>query len=115
MMEIRSQMSRRASLPTTLLLALGFCLAGATAGSASSYVGRGDTSGQGHTRKNDCCDAAIYMAQEDSIRACRRVGGFAEIPRGVANGRCKWDTLQGQGGRRYYRCTATASVSCKRR
>jgi hypothetical protein len=108
-------MSRGPSLLATLLLVFGFCLVGASESSASSYVGRGDTSGEGHTRKQACCDAAIYMAQEDSIRACRRVGGFAEMPRGVANGRCKWDTLQGQGGTRYYRCTATASVNCKRR
>jgi hypothetical protein len=68
-----------------------------------------------HTRKRECCDAAIYLAQQDSIRACRSVGGFGEIPRGVASGRCKWDTLQSQSGRRYYRCTATASVKCSRR
>ena len=80
---------------------------------AANYQGRGDTKDTPYARKQDCCDAAILAAQEDSARACRSVGGFAQVQPGVASGRCKWKTRQPPGGTRYYWCTATATVRCR--
>jgi len=97
-----------------LLTAVLLVLFGASIAAAQSYKGYGDTGGYYHDRKQVCCDAAIEGAQIDSANACRRTGGFAEQPRGVSAGRCKWKTRQGSNRRPYYWCTATASLRCRR-
>jgi len=94
-------------------LALSILAMGPPVVEAATYTGRGDTGHEMYTRKQDCCDAAIYAAQENSMALCRRAGGFAEAPRGVASGRCKWERRQASAGTTYWRCSATASVRCR--
>ena len=94
------------------IILLGFL--GSSTAEAASYKGYGDTGGYYHDRKQVCCDAAIEAAQIDSANACRRTGGFANSPRGVASGRCKWKTRQGPNRLRYYWCTGQASLRCRR-
>jgi hypothetical protein len=102
-----------------ILLGLGLalaCLLGSGGwAEAQSYNGYGDTGGYNHSRKQECCDAAIADAQYDSERACQRTGGFADPPkRGVTYGKCKWKTRQDAKRRTHYWCTATASLRCRR-
>jgi hypothetical protein len=78
---------------------------------AASYVGYGDT-GFGFSNKGECCEEAVYIAQENSARDCERAGGYADFRRSSARGRCDWSTKRGADGRPVFRCTASAQVRC---
>ena len=109
-----SSIVRRFRLSAALVAAAGFVDGMTAVAQATSYVGRSHTEDIPYANKYDCCEDAIYAAQADSIRACRRTGGFGEIPRGTAHGKCSWDTIRGRGGKRIYFCLATAEVVCRR-
>ena len=78
---------------------------------AESYQGWGDT-GWNHDNKRDCCEDAIWLAQDDSMALCEMSGGHPKVPSGSARGLCDWDT-RGSGRDRVYRCTARADVYCR--
>jgi hypothetical protein len=78
---------------------------------ASDYTGWGDT-GWKHDNKRDCCEDAVWLAQEDSIRRCELAGGQARVPSGTMRGFCDWEA---RGDRRdeVFRCKAEAKVACR--
>jgi len=78
---------------------------------ASSYTGYADT-GFAYSNKARCCEDAVAMAQEDSARQCEIAGGYPDFRRTSARGRCDWSTRRGREGT-IFRCTASASVSCR--
>ena len=78
---------------------------------AESYQGWGDT-GWEFDNKRDCCEEAVWLAQEDSARLCEMSGGHPRIRSGSARGLCDWDS-RGSGYDRLYRCTARADVYCR--
>lgn len=84
-------------------------LAASPAG-AESYKGFGDT-GWSFSNKRDCCEEAVWLAQDDSIALCEYSGGRARVRSGSTRGMCDWDS-RGSGSNRVYRCTATADVYC---
>jgi len=86
----------------------------ALAGNArADYEGWSDT-GWSYRTKRDCCEAAIRLAQENSVRNCRAAGGLADLSFGRNSARGECDTQMQSDGRggRVYRCHGTASVDC---
>lgn len=81
------------------------------AASASSYGGWGDT-GWNHYDKRECCEDAVWLAQEDGIMRCEATGGVARVRSGTTRGLCDWDA-RGSGRDRVYRCTAKTDVYCR--
>ena len=100
--------------PRNLLIAVSavamLLLAGAAA-MAASYHGFGDT-GWDFENKRDCCEEAVWLAQEDSMRLCEMAGGHPKVRSGSTRGICDWDA-RGSGRDRLYRCTAKADVYCR--
>lgn len=92
------------------LLAAGVFLLPAVS-SATSYEGYGDT-GWSHDNKRDCCDDAVWLAQEHAILACEDAGGQPRVRSGSARGSCDWDA-KGASYDRVYRCTARTRVDCR--
>jgi len=78
---------------------------------ATSYGGWGDT-GWNHYDKRECCEDAVWLAQEDGILSCEAAGGSAKVRSGTTRGVCDWDA-RGSGRDRVYRCTAKADVYCR--
>ncbi|MFN2427919.1 MAG: hypothetical protein ABR587_15900 [Candidatus Binatia bacterium] len=78
---------------------------------AASYQGWGDT-GWTHYDKRECCEDAVWLAQENSILLCENAGGSAKVRSGSTRGLCDWDA-RGSGSDRVYRCTADTSVLCR--
>lgn len=83
----------------------------ATPAWAVEYQGYGDT---GWTRydKRECCEEAVLLAQDDSMRQCENAGGVPKIRSGSSRGLCDWDA-RGDGYDRVYRCTASTAVYCR--
>jgi len=97
------------------LLAASFVLALAAlsvAAWAATYPGYGDT-GFGFSNRGECCEEAVFLAQEDSAAACERIGGYAEYSRSAARGRCQTQRKRDSDGFTVFRCTATATVQCR--
>lgn len=94
-----------------VILAVGAILSVATPAAATSYEGWGDT-GWNWYDKRDCCEEAVWLAQEDSIGMCENAGGHAKVRSGSTRGLCDWDA-RGSGRDRLYRCTAKTSVYCR--
>ena len=92
------------------LALLLLCLPVASSVHATTYEGRADT-GYRYRDKRTCCEDAIYLAQQDSARACEKTGGYADYRRSSARGNCKWD-MKGSAGSRVYGCFATSRVQC---
>jgi hypothetical protein len=65
--------------------------------------------------RGDCCENAVYLAQADAARACEDSGGYPELRRSTARGRCKSSTGRDADGTPIYFCEASASVSCHSR
>ena len=86
-------------------------LLAATPALATSYKGWGDT-GWNFYDKRECCEEAVWLAQEDSIRLCEMAGGNAKVRSGSTRGLCDWDA-RGDARDRVYRCTANAEVYCR--
>jgi len=78
---------------------------------ATSYKGWGDT-GWTHDNKRDCCEDAVWLAQDDGAYQCETAGGVPKVRSGSARGLCDWDA-RGDGRNRVYRCTADAEVYCR--
>ena len=93
------------------LLAFATVVSAAAPAAAGSYKGWGDT-GWSFDNKRDCCEEAVWLAQEDSIARCERTGGWAKVCSGSTRGLCDWDA-RGNGDNRVYRCTAEASLYCR--
>lgn len=102
-------MSMSLKIGATLTLALVV----ATSADAGQYPGRGDT-GWVDAGKRECCNAAIALAQDDSIAACRLAGGHPNPMRGGVQRRgfCQWESAV-DGGVSYFRCYAEATVPCR--
>jgi hypothetical protein len=83
-----------------------------TIATAARYNGYGDT-GFGYINRAECCEEAIFRAQDDSGLACERVGGYPDYPRSGARGRCETERKRGSNGQTIFRCTATAAVDCR--
>ncbi len=100
---------------TPLVTALALLVAGLTlaptATLASSFGGWGDT-GWSHYDKRECCEDAVWLAQEDGIERCEASGGSAKVRSGTTRGVCDWDA-RGGGRDRIYRCTAKTDVYCR--
>ena len=79
---------------------------------SANYNGFGDT-GFTHTNKGRCCEDAVLMARDDSAAQCEQSGGFPNFSRSSARGRCDWETQRDSNGRTRFRCTATATVTCR--
>jgi len=94
-----------------LALAISLLASVLTASSALAYQGWGDT-GWNWYDKRDCCEEAVWLAQEASIRACEDAGGTAKVRSGSTRGLCDWDA-RGDGRDRLYRCTADTDVLCR--
>ncbi|MBI5507049.1 MAG: hypothetical protein HY899_19855 [Deltaproteobacteria bacterium] len=92
------------------VLAAGHALAPATA-LASSFGGWGDT-GWSHYDKRECCEDAVWLAQDDAAARCEASGGVPRIRSGTTRGLCDWDA-RGGGSDRVYRCTAKTDVYCR--
>jgi hypothetical protein len=94
------------------LLVAAIFLAGAVEVRAD-YEGWSDT-GYSYRTKRDCCEAAIRLAQEDSVRNCRNAGGFPDLSfgRNAARGKCDVQMQSDGRGGRVYRCLGTAAVDC---
>lgn len=100
------------SRPVRIVLAAALLVAtSATTALATSYEGYGDT-GWTFDNKRDCCEEAVWLAQEDSIRRCEEAGGVPRVRSGSTRGLCDWDA-RGDSWNRVYRCTATSSVYCR--
>jgi hypothetical protein len=95
-----------------VLLAAAAIAALPAPGAAALYPGYGDT-GFGFTNRGECCEEAIFLAQDDSAAACERIGGYADFRRSAARGRCQTQRKRGYDGQTVFRCTATASVQCR--
>lgn len=93
------------------LLALLALLAAPGLAEAASYKGWGDT-GWNFDNKRDCCEEAVWLAQEDSIRQCLDAGGRPKVRSGSTRGLCDWDA-EGSSFDRVYRCTANSEVYCR--
>jgi hypothetical protein len=100
-------------LSAAALLALSLVIS-APAAEAASYVGRGDTGGYHFIFTSECCATARTLAHRDGERACRRTGGFTHVAATPTGGRCEWDARQTSSGVTLFRCSATASVRCRR-
>ena len=102
----------RSKLPLLTAAALAWVvLLAATPALATSYKGWGDT-GWNFYDKRECCEEAVWLAQEDSIRLCEMAGGNAKVRSGSTRGLCDWDARGGTRDR-VYRCTANAEVYCR--
>lgn len=93
-----------ALVAATVLLAPAVC-------SATSFEGYGET-GWDYDNKRDCCDDAVYFAQDHAIASCQDSGGQARIRQGSSRGSCDWDA-RGPSYDRVYRCTARTRVDCR--
>lgn len=100
----------RASLVAAVAVAL-IASALVTPALATSYKGWGDT-GWNFYDKRDCCEEAVWLAQEDSMIQCENAGGAPKVRSGSTRGLCDWDARGGTADR-IYRCTATADVYCR--
>ncbi len=98
----------RITLAITLALTFGLPIVA----SATSYNGYSNT-GFRHYGKRQCCESAVVEAQEDSARACKRAGGFADYKRNTSRGKCKWDRRRDKQGRWVYSCSGVATVLCR--
>lgn len=78
---------------------------------AGGYQGWGDT-GWTYYDKRECCEEAVWMAQDESARACLDTGGNPKIRSGTSRGLCDWDARGGTHDR-IYRCTAKTTVDCR--
>src|SRR4051812_8698090 len=78
---------------------------------ATEYKGWGDT-GWSFDNKRDCCEEAVWLAQDDRIGQCESAGGHAKVRSGTTRGLCDWDA-RGGGRDRVYRCTANTAVYCR--
>lgn len=78
---------------------------------ASDYTGWGDT-GWNHDNKRDCCEDAVWLAQEDSIRRCELTGGQARVRSGTMRGFCDWEA-RGDRRNEVFRCKADTKVECR--
>lgn len=94
-----------------VLLAVSGALLTPPAALAGTYQGWGDT-GWSHDNKRDCCDDAIWLAQDEAIAACEDAGGRARVRSGSTRGTCDWDA-RGSSFDRVYRCKAQSSVDCR--
>jgi hypothetical protein len=83
----------------------------ATPAFAVEYQGYGDT-GWNWYDKRECCEEAVFLAQDDSVRQCQNAGGVAKVRTGSTRGLCDWDA-RGDGLNRVYRCTASTAVYCR--
>ena len=85
-----------------------------SAAPAAQYPGRGDT-GWVYAGKRECCNEAIALAQDDSVNACRNVGGSPSPMRGGVQRRgfCNWESNRDDSGATVFRCYAEASVWCR--
>jgi hypothetical protein len=86
-------------------------LLGAAPALAGSYYGYGDT-GWDFYDKRECCEEAVWLAQENSMQLCENAGGEPKVPSGSTRGLCDTDS-RGSGRDRIYRCTAKANVYCR--
>jgi hypothetical protein len=86
-------------------------LAIATPVRAANYEGHGDT-GWNHVSKRDCCEAAVILAQNDSMAACTAAGGVPKLMTGSRRGLCDWEA-RGDAEDVLYRCTAVTNVFCR--
>lgn len=99
------------------LLAAGAALFGAAtflapaSGEAATYEGYGDT-GWGFDNKRDCCEEAVWLAQDNAAASCEDAGGQPKVRSGSARGSCDWDA-DGDAFNRVYRCKARARVDCR--
>jgi hypothetical protein len=93
-----------------LLVAAAFVLAPVVA-AAATYEGYGDT-GWYFDNKRDCCEEAVWLAQDNAIGACEAAGGVARVSSGTARGSCSSDA-RGNSSNRVYRCTARTRVNCR--
>ena len=84
----------------------------ASAAGATNFTGYGET-GWNYDNKGYCCEDALQAAQDHGASSCEASGGHANIRGNSVRGRCDWETSRGRDGGRVYRCTATASVSCR--
>jgi hypothetical protein len=100
-----------------LLQAAGAGMLGASmllapaAASAATYEGYGDT-GWSHDNKRDCCEDAVWLAQDNAAASCEDAGGQPKLRSGSARGSCDWDA-DGNSFDRVYRCKARARVECR--
>ncbi len=104
-------MRRRIPQLVAIAVACGALLAATPPAGAESYQGWGDT-GWSFDNKRDCCDEAVWLAQDDSARLCEMSGGHPRIRSGSSHGLCDWDS-RGSGRERVYRCTARTEVYCR--
>ncbi len=98
------------AFPSTAFFVLATVLTAVPA-LADSHKGWGDT-GWNHDNKRDCCEDAIWLAQEDSMNLCEMAGGHPKVPSGSSRGLCDWDA-RGSGRDRVYRCVGRADVYCR--
>lgn len=78
---------------------------------AATYYGWGDT-GWTFDNKRDCCDEAVWLAQDQAAAACEAAGGRPRMRSGTSRGTCDWDARGGTFDR-VYRCTARSSADCR--
>ena len=108
----RPQSRPRVARSAALLIAIAASsLGGAMPAHAGSYYGWGDT-GWAFYDKRECCEEAVWLAQEESISLCENAGGHAKVRSGSTRGMCDWDA-RGDSRDRVYRCTAKANVLCR--
>jgi hypothetical protein len=93
------------------LLMVGMLAGLASPAFATEYQGYGDT-GWNWYDKRDCCEEAVFLAQDDSFRQCENAGGAPKVRSGSQRGLCDWDA-RGDGMDRVYRCQAKTSVYCR--
>ena len=101
----------RARLPLGAALLAAAVLLTPAVGLATSFEGYGET-GWDYDNKRDCCDDAVYFAQDHAIAYCEESGGQARVRSGSARGSCDWDA-RGASYDRVYRCTARTRVDCR--
>lgn len=94
-------------LCTVLLMLL--TAASAHAGTFAGYA----TTGFEYTNKAECCEDAIFAAQDNAALDCERSGGYPNLRANSARGRCDWATKRGSDGRSVFKCAANVNVPCR--
>jgi hypothetical protein len=72
---------------------------------ASSSQGSG--SGRGRSAR-ECCEAAVWLAQEDGMHRCDEDAGHVRVRPGTMRGLCKLEPAANE-----IRCSATSKVTCR--
>ena len=83
--------------------------ASAQAGTFAGYA----TTGFEYTNKAECCEDAIFAAQDNAALDCESSGGYPNLRANSARGRCDWATKRGPDGRSVFKCEANVNVPCR--